>query len=325
MHLNKLDLNLLVALHALLVEQNVSRAAERLHVSQPAMSGSLQRLRAYLNDPLLESAGHHRLKLTPRARRLAGPVKDLLNQIQNTLSAQPDFDPSTAEQDVHIAMSDYCAHVFGCRLIADVGRNAPKIKIRIHPLTENAIAAVNNGDIDFCMTLPQRTYLDPCSQYMQLRAETTFKDRFVIVAAEKNAEIAKSLTLDKYRALPSVEIRLIGDSLSIPERMLACYDKPANTVAVVSGFHLALAAVSGTSMVAIVPVMLAEALAKSLELKWYEPAFELPELTETLIWHERNEADASYIWIRERIKAVASAFTRESPNKREGARLSVIS
>ena len=67
------------------------------------------------------------------------------------------------------------------------------------------------------------------------------------------------------------------------------------------------------------------ALAKSLELKWYEPAFELPELTETLIWHERNEADASYIWIRERIKAVASAFTRESPNKREGARLSVIS
>jgi DNA-binding transcriptional LysR family regulator len=318
-----LDLNLLVALHALLVEQNVSRAAERLHVSQPAMSGSLQRLRTYLNDPLLESAGHHRLKLTPRARRLAGPVKDLLNQIQNTLSAQPDFDPSTAEQDMHIAMSDYCAHVFGCRLIADVVRIAPKIKIRVHSLTE--IAAVNNGDLDFCMTLPQRTYLDPCSQYMQVRAEPTFKDRFVIVAAAQNLEVTKSLTLDKYRALPSVEIRLIGDTLSIPERVLACYDKPANTVAVVSGFHLALAAVSGTSMVAIVPVMLAEALAESLDLKCYEPGFQLPELCETLIWHERNEAEAAYVWFRQRIKAVAASFTRESSNKREGARLSVIS
>jgi LysR family nod box-dependent transcriptional activator len=269
MHLNRLDLNLLVALDALLTEQNVTRAAERMHVSQPAMSGSLQRLRVHLNDPLLESAGNHRLKLTPRGRCLAGPVKDLLTQIESTLSGQPDFDPSTAEREIHLAMSSYCAHVLGSRLIADIQQHAPKMKCRIHELAENSISGVSNGDFDFCITLAERSHLDPASQHMQLRAEAVFTDRFVVVAAAQNTEVAKSLSLEKYRQLPLVEVRVYGQFLSVPERVIACYDKPANTVAVVPSFHLALAAVSGSSLVAIVPALLAEALGKALDIKWY--------------------------------------------------------
>jgi LysR family transcriptional regulator, nod-box dependent transcriptional activator len=326
MHLNRLDLNLLVALDALLTEQNVTRAAERMHVSQPAMSGSLQRLRVHLNDPLLESAGNHRLKLTPRARRLVGPVKDLLTQIESTLSGQPDFDPSTAEQEIHLAMSSYCAHVLGSRLIADIRQHAPKMKCRIHEISEHSISGVSNGDFDFCITLAERSYLDPASQHMQLRAETVFTDRFVIAAAAQNTDVAQSLSLEKYRRLPLVEVRVYGHCLSVPERAIACYDKPANTVAVVPSFHLALAAVSGTSMVAIVPALLAEALAKALDIKWYEPDFRLPECCEALIWHERNAANCAHVWMRQRVKWVAASLARgERANKRDGARPSVIS
>jgi DNA-binding transcriptional LysR family regulator len=161
---------------------------------------------------------------------------------------------------------------------------------------------------------------------MQLRAEATFTDRFVIVAAAQNTEVAKSLSLEKYRGLDLVEVRLFGNSLSVPERTIACYDKPANTVAVVQSFHSALAAVSGTSMVAIVPALLAEALGKSLDLKWYEPEFLLPVCGETLIWHERNHADPAHIWVRQRVKQVALTLSDgQRTRRRDGARLSVIS
>jgi DNA-binding transcriptional LysR family regulator len=324
-HLNRLDLNLLVALHALLIEQNVSRAAARLHLSQPAMSGSLQRLRAHLKDPLLEPAGNHRLKLTPRARRLVGPVQDLLSQIQSTLSGDPDFDPATAKQDVHIAMSSYCAHVLGSRLIADMHLHAPRMKCRLHELSRDSVESVTNGDLDFCISLSERAYLDPASRHMQLRAEATFRDRFVIVASSQNVDVSKSLTLETYRELPSVEVRLYDDVLSVPERILACYDKPVNVVAVVPGFHSALAAVSGSkSLVAIVPALLVEALGKALDLKSYEPAFGLPEVAETLIWHQRNESSAAHVWFRKRVRIVASSLAGEGQaGKREIARLSL--
>ena len=323
-HLNRLDLNLLVALDALLTDQNVTRAAERVHISQPAMSGALQRLRAHLNDPLLEPAGHHRLTLTPRARRIAAPVKELLHEIQLTLSPQPEFVPATAEQDIRIAMSSYCAEVLGARLIAHLQQHAPKIKCRIYELAEDSLASVSNGDLDFCLSLGERSYLDPASQYLQLQAEAAFTDRFVIVAAAQNDHIGSSLTIDEYRMLPSVEVRFYGDTPSIIERALQSYGEPSNSIAVVSSFHLALATISGTSMVAIVPALLAECHGKALNLKWHDPAFKLPHLSEALIWHERNVADPSHVWFRQRVKLVAGELAEKSVGNVKSTRLTAV-
>jgi DNA-binding transcriptional LysR family regulator len=223
-------------------------------------------------------------------------------------------------------MSNYCAHVLGSRLIAEVQQHAPKIKCRIHEISENSIGSVSNGDLDFCITLAERSYLDPASEHMELHAETTFTDHFVIVAASQNAEVAKSLSLEKFRRLPLVEIRIYGDVISVAERAIACYDKPANAVAVVSSFHIALATVSGTPMVAIVPSLLADALAKSLDLKWYEPEFRLPNCCETLLWHERNDNDPAHVWMRHCIKTAAATLANDqATKKRDGARLSLIS
>jgi DNA-binding transcriptional LysR family regulator len=305
MHLNRLNLNLLVALRALLIEKNVTQAANRLNVSQPAMSGSLRRLREYFDDPLLEPDGYNRLKLTPRARRLAGPVQDLLGQIESMVLGEPDFDPTQVERDVHIAMSSYCAHVFGSLLIADLRRHASGIICRIHEISASSIDAVANGDLDFCMTLAERSYLEAGSPHKQLVAMPAFTDNFVLVASSDNTAIRSALSLDDFRELPLVEVRIFGNAMSVADRAIACYDKPCNTAAIVFGYHAALAAVAGTSMVTIAPALLARALAQPLNLAWYDAAFALPACRETLIWHSRNDDDPVHTLIRQRAKTVA--------------------
>lgn len=322
MHLNRIDLNLLVALDALLTDQNVTRAAERIHISQPAMSGALQRLRTQLNDALLEPAGYHRMTLTPRARRIAAEVKELVHRIQSTLTPQPDFEPSNAALDIQVAMSSYCAQVIGTRLIAEMRHKAPKIRCRIYEQTENSLAGVTHGDLDFCLTVAQRSVMDPSNQFLQLRAQAVFADRFVIVADADNEEVKRSLTIDKYRLLPSIEVRFYGDVLSVVERALLSFGQSSNNVAIVSSFYLALAAVSRTSMVTIVPALLAQAVGEALNLKWYEPQFKLPELHEALLWHERNDAEPSHVWFREQVGLAAAKMNYDivhTGTKREGA------
>ncbi|HUA26208.1 MAG TPA: LysR family transcriptional regulator [Steroidobacteraceae bacterium] len=304
MHFNRLDLNLLVALDALLTEQNVTRAAERMHISQPAMSGALQRLRTHLNDPLLQSAPHHRLQLTPRARRLAGPVKELLLHIQTTLASEPEFDPGSAERYLQLAMSSYCTQILGAALMSDLQEKAPRVRCRFHELSADSLELVANGEIDFCVTLADRSFLDPASKYENLRAIEVFSDRFVLVAAAQNERTSQRLDIATVRALPSVEVRLFGDMRSIADRVLHRYDAPANSVAIVSSYHLALAMVSNSSLIAIVPETLARRHARTFGLKIHRPDFHLPELVESVIWHVSTDTDPAYVWLRQRLLEV---------------------
>jgi LysR family nod box-dependent transcriptional activator len=307
MHFNRLDLNLLVSLDALLSERNVTRAAERLHISQPAMSGALQRLRLYLKDQLLEPAGHHRLQLTPRARQLAGPVKELLLRIQTTLSGEPEFVASTAERYFQMGMSSYCIELLGRRILADLRELAPNIRCRFHELSSNTLSQVEEGELDFCVTLSERSFLDPGAEFQNLHAEALFSDEFVVVASAKNHQASSKLSLEEYYSLPSVEVR-IGDMPSIADHLIYRYEEACNKVAVVPGFHLALAMLTDSPLVTVAPSMIAEAYAKAFELKWFAPAFQLPDLSESLIWHMRNSTDPAHTWFRQRLKAIAGSL-----------------
>src|SRR5262245_4933192 len=110
MRFNRLDLNLLVALDALLAEQNITRAAERLHLSQSAVSGALARLREHFQDELLVQVGR-RMTRTPLAESLAQPVREILAQVQATVERRPGFDPSTSDRQFSIMVSDYVTTV----------------------------------------------------------------------------------------------------------------------------------------------------------------------------------------------------------------------
>src|SRR5438093_9544645 len=128
MRFNKLDLNLLVALNVLLTEKNISRAAERIHLSQSAMSNALARLRSYFVDELLVPSGRQ-LILTPRAESLVEPVREVLMRIESTIAAQPQFDPSTASHTFTLLVSDFTTTVFVPALLERLFHEAPGVRL----------------------------------------------------------------------------------------------------------------------------------------------------------------------------------------------------
>jgi DNA-binding transcriptional LysR family regulator len=148
MRFNKLDLNLLVVLNALLTERSISRAAEKVHLSQPATSNALARLRDYFGDELLVSAGRQ-LILTPRAEALIEPVREVLMRIDSTIAAQPQFDPATETRHFTLLASDFTMTVLIPQLLASLYRDAPGIRIHIRAMTENREEVLEQGKADF--------------------------------------------------------------------------------------------------------------------------------------------------------------------------------
>ena len=133
MHLNKFDLNLLIALNALLQEKNVTRAAERVYVSQPAMSAALQKLRDYFRDPLLIRVGRE-MELTPRGLSLVEPVRDALLHVQATLGTQPSFDPATVERIFSLSIRDYMVPRLMPGVLRHLLAEAPKVQCLVEEL-----------------------------------------------------------------------------------------------------------------------------------------------------------------------------------------------
>ena len=133
MRFNKLDLNLLVALDAMLAERSISRAAERLHLSQSAMSNALGRLRDYFDDELLVQVGR-KLELTPRAETLKESVRDVLVRVDSAILAQPRFDPAHSDRCFRLIVSDYTSMVLMPHLLALAGRHSHTVRFELLPL-----------------------------------------------------------------------------------------------------------------------------------------------------------------------------------------------
>src|SRR5262249_26314135 len=147
MRFRDLDLNLLVVLDALLAEENVSRAAERLRLTQPAISSSLGRLRRHFNDDLLVKRGR-RMTPTPLAESLRAAVGEILAQIQDVADTRPHFDPASAKHTFVVVASDYVAATLLADAVARLQKVAPNITIVSHALTEQNIERFMRGDWD---------------------------------------------------------------------------------------------------------------------------------------------------------------------------------
>lgn len=219
MHFQGLNLNLLVSLDALLTERSVTRAAERVHVTQPAMSASLNQLRQHLGDALLQQVGRQ-LELTPRGRALAAPVKDLLVRIDTVLNAEPVFAPATTRRTFNIAMSGAMVELIGVRLIRHLMQSAPKVSVNIVDLATDSLRDVEEGRLDFCITMSERTVNSLVNVAETLSSEQLYSDSFVIVAALDNVAVHGETTYDDLCLMPYIELRMGGDLKSIPTLML---------------------------------------------------------------------------------------------------------
>lgn len=297
MHLDKFDLNLLVALNALLTEQHVTRAADKLCVSQPAMSAALARLRIYFDDPLLQKVGP-RLELTPRATELAGEVRELIFKIRTTLRNEPSFDPASGDRDFRLAMSDYVASVFMPALARKLLETAPGVRVHIEPLSPDGLTKVDHGLIDFCITVKERDHAENVDTVEPLSRDALFSDEFVLIADKSNRTAASATDPNDFCRLPYIAVRFANTVISVAETSIHEQGLPLRPAMIVPSFTAAACLVPGTGMTSFIPRRLAELLGPALGLAVLPAPISLKRLHETLVWHGRNDADPAHVWFR---------------------------
>jgi len=190
MRFNKLDLNLLVALDALLAERNISRAGERVHLSQPAMSNALARLREYFGDELLAAQGRQ-MVLTPRAVSLIEPVREVLMRIDSTITNPPVFDPAKATRKFVLLLSDFTTAVFVPAMLEALYKEARGIGIELRMLNDRPIEQLEQGDADLLIIPAQ--YVSPDHP-----SESLFEEQYLCVTWSGNSRIQEELTFNDY-------------------------------------------------------------------------------------------------------------------------------
>jgi DNA-binding transcriptional LysR family regulator len=300
MNLRQFDLNLLVALDVLLTERNVTRAGERLFLSQSAVSGILARLRHAFQDELLVRVGRN-LELTALAADLAGPVHDCVRQIEDLLNLRRPFEPESARWSFRIAASDYVVFLLLGTLLKSLNELAPSVSVRFMSLEPSAGDRLAAGELDFAV-LPAE--LEPSLPSLPL-----FDDSWVCAVWSGHQHARDQFTLDEFLAIPHLSFRLAGpDHGSIAESYLAQLGFELKIVASTESFATAPFLLRGTQFATLVPRRLGERLQRAAEIRLVELPLDIPPLREKLIWSPRYTASPAHAWFRTRLVEVAQTL-----------------
>jgi LysR family nod box-dependent transcriptional activator len=311
MHLDGMDLNLLVALDALLSEKSVTRAASRLCVTQPAMSIALSKLRTQFSDRLLERVGRQ-MEVTPFGLQLTDTVRELLFDIRSVLNRQSEFDPSADSRSFRLLMSSSVAEIFGIPALRSLRNVAPGLRYQIDIfMTPDLLRRLQDGEIDLAVQVYDPGFWEPIADAESLASEPLFCDDYVVVADRSNHLIHAGMSFENFCSADHVETRFGGDLRSTVERTLSAMPIQPQAPLLVSTYALAIDAIIGTSMTAIVPRKVAERSPRFDEIAAFAPPFKLAPLNHKLIWHRRNDNDPAHLWLRNFMKNFvhSAAFT----------------
>ena len=313
MHFRGLDLNLLVALDALLDQGSVTAAGRKVHLSQSAMSCALGRLRRHFGDPLLVSIGR-RMEPTPYARQLAAPVRSILLQIDASMKGPASFDPAVATRRFTIAASDYATNVLLLAVQRRCATVAPQVVLEITPVTAGSIAALNRGELDL-LILPDRYRQPDCPQ------EPLFSDRLVCVAARDSSLAGTTISLKTFKSADHVVFQ------PDPQHVIAFdawlrdhYHFQPRVKLYLSNYALLPQAVVDTARIATIPARLAREYARALPVRILEPQFRMPAMVEILQWHPAHTDDAGLQWLRQVLHECARALGAPPPPQPARAR-----
>jgi LysR family transcriptional regulator, nod-box dependent transcriptional activator len=302
MDLHRFDLNLLVTLDALLTEKNVTRAGQRMNLSQSAMSGALARLRDFFQDELLVPM-NRRMVLTPLAEDLVQPVRDVLLQVQATIATRPRFDPASSARHISIAVSDYVTSILMVDFLRDLKCQSPSMTFELRPVGKRAAEDLESGELDFLIAPePYVSAVHP--------KETLFQDTHTCIAWKRNRHVGTTISVAQYLALGHVIVHVgeIG-SANYDERVLRGLNHKRNIEVVTASFDLAPQLVIGTERIATVASRLAWKYAKLLPIKLLPVPIEIPPMIEVLQWHRAHDQDPAHRWLRSQLKkTVANVF-----------------
>jgi LysR family nod box-dependent transcriptional activator len=299
MDVRNVDLNLLIALDALLAERSVTRAGRRLGLSQSAVSGSLARLRRVFGDPLMVRVGRD-LELTPRAEALIEPVREILGLVTRTLEERPDFDPGTAQRTFSISASDYATLVLLGPLIRAVAVEAPSVTIHVLPRSPDVPGLLRADAAD--LVIEPRELM----RETEFPAAPLFADRWLCAVDAANPAGLSRMTGEDYRRLPHLVYSIGADrQLNLADRHVAEIGIPRRIEVTVESFLLVPFLVRGTPLASLVLERAATLLAAD-GIRLLEPPVPIPDIHEWMYWNPRHTVDPGHRWMRERLAQTAA-------------------
>jgi DNA-binding transcriptional LysR family regulator len=306
-HLANLDLNLLVALRELVRERSVTRAAQRLGVTQPAASASLSRLRRHFGDELLvRERGEY--VLTPLGEQLAEQVEGVCTAAERLFAASSDFDPKTSDREFTFVMADYTITVMGEALSHAVQRSAPNARLHIRQVRVPMATEYSDGIrfVDGMVAPPSNGFALPDTRSTEL-----FRDRWVCVLDGDNPVLdgGSALRMRDLAGLPWVAPYYRSGTrgvASVPVmRQLALLDLQPRIAVRVESYLAVPYFVMGTDRVALMQERLATRLAASANLRVLECPGDAEPIVEALWWHRQYEDDPAHAWLRRLIMETA--------------------
>ncbi|MDF8333791.1 LysR family transcriptional regulator [Novosphingobium cyanobacteriorum] len=297
MRFKGLDLNLLVALDALLAEASVSRAAERLYLSQPAASAALARLRTWFGDPLLIPHGK-RLMLTPYALRLKPMLSELLASVETLVTQPVLFDPATTHRRFRICTSDYITCVVLRPLLSEIAVSAPGIELDIVPPEDTGQDMLERGELD--MLIIPREFVSP-----QHPARLLLEEQHVVAGWRDNPVMNAPMTAEAFVAAGHISVRLGRITrLTYAEAQLRARGITRREEVVVPSFTLVPDLLVGTGRLAIMHERLARQAARQTDIRIASLPFDFPPMHEMIQYHRARADDAGLLWFLDAITAV---------------------
>ena len=301
--LRNIDLNLLVVLDALLTEKHITRTGTRLHLSQPAISHSLSKLRVLLDDPLLIRQGND-IVLSPLAQNLQTPLKEILSQIETLLGKSIDFVPAQAHRTFHVAMSDYGAAMVVPNLLRRLRTEAPNTTLQVtqgsrHGMFEHIV----QGKVDLALGVFPNLSAD-------ISREVLFEETFSCLVDRHSLPAHGELDLDTYLQRPHISVSVDANSNGEVDRVLQARGVQRRIAVSVPHWHIAPSMISHTDLILTVATRTLHNAVLAPALISLSPPLPIPAFEFVQIWHKRFEQDPAHAWLRDQVRQVIAEQNR---------------
>lgn len=296
MRFRSLDLNLLVALDILLQEENVSRAADRMHVGQSAMSAALARLRAHFDDELLSVVGR-RMVPTSLAEAMRQPLRDAILQIETVIEIERSFNPLVANRSFTVEIPDHLVPVLLPRLIRQLAVTGPHITLEVRTPVGDPSPLLHKGEIDLVVT--PSIYSDPA--YV---TEPLIRNDLVLTGWSENPALKTQPDLETVLSLGQVIVKFDRVRLSsfLSAEQLALYGASGRTALIAPSFSSIPPTLVGTMLIAVLNRRLVGAMAQVLPLAVWDVPIEMPSMSDVIMFHPMRKHDQGLVWLREQMR-----------------------
>lgn len=299
MRFKGLDLNLLVAFDALMVDRSVSRAAQRVNLSQPAMSNALSRLRAYFGDDLL-IAHNKRMYPTPFAETLIPQVQAALATMESVVATSRHFDPTTSSRTFRVMASDYIATAVLFPMITRLASAAPGVRVELLLPSQRRIELLDNGNIDLLITL--EAYLTP-----ELPSDFLLEDRYWLVGRADHPALVEGITLETTQAYEHVMVAIGEERLpSFGDAYLDRIGIQRRVAMTAPNFAMLPWLLQETDWLTLMQGRLAHLMQRNFAIKIVPPPVQIPPLVEMAQYHVTRSNDPGLRWLIDTIRAQAA-------------------